>query len=297
MTLKQTMLRKLGHQPWLRGRDRVLRALSHPDRQPSTPFECNFHGLSYSGNLQNFIDWTVFYYGSFQEHELLLLAALAHSIRARGNPVNFFDVGANIGHHSLFMSKQADQVFSFEPYSVVREELGRKMKHAGVRNVTAFPVALGDKNQRLAFHPPTGANQGTGTLSSDLPSNAAAESIEVEVVRGDDYFASSGLPPVSILKLDVEGFEMESVQGMRETRHRDRPPILMEVHIEGPERNAAKQARLQDLLYPNHKLFEVDAPRAGSNGHNGYKLAPHTMNRIEEVLVLPIELVGKVPGT
>lgn len=293
MTIKNWLLRQIGHQAWLSGQDRILRAFSHPDRQKSYPFRINFFGLLYTGNLQNFIDWTVFYYGSFQKHELLLLKDLAKVLRAKAKPVYFYDVGANIGHHSLFMSKETDHIYCFEPYSLVREELIRKFKHADVEGmVTVFPVALGDKNQRHTFYPPTGANQGTGTLSDELPSNAAAESIEVDVVRGDDFLSAHVLPTVSILKLDVEGYEVQALEGLKATLRRDRPPILMEVRLSRTAEIAgALREVLIQLLYPDHVLFGV----AESRGD--YMLQSFVGRTVEEVLVLPVELIGTIRGT
>lgn len=284
------MLRTVGHLQWLRGRDRILRAFSHPDHQAPQPFEVDFFGLSYAGNMTNFIDWTVYYYGAYSANELQLLAALAGSLRAQGKPINFFDVGANIGHHTLFMSAHADRVFSFEPFSVVRTELERKLKHAGVRNVTAFPVALGNRNETAAFHPPTGANQGTGTLGEILPDNASAESISVQVVRGDDFFAANQLPPISLLKIDVEGFEVNAIEGMRETLWRDRPPILMEIQ-RGAATGSSRSTRIESLLYPDHLLYEVGDVRGQ------YTLRPFAAGNTDEALVLPAELAGIIPAT
>jgi hypothetical protein len=65
MSLKQRALRAIARQDWLRGRDRILRLLANPDRHPPEQFETDFFGISYTGNLANFIDWTVFYYGGF----------------------------------------------------------------------------------------------------------------------------------------------------------------------------------------------------------------------------------------
>ncbi len=292
ISLKQQVLRAIGHLSWLRGRDRILRAFEHPERQASQPFEIDFFGHAYSGNMTNFIDWTVFYYGAFCIEELRLLGALADALRAQGKPLNFYDVGANIGHHTLFMSSHADHVFSFEPFPVVRNELERKAAHAGATNITPFPVALGNRNETGTFFPPTGANQGTGTLGETLPDNAAAESISVQVVRGDDFFQANHLPPVSLLKMDVEGYEVNALEGMRGTLWRDRPPILMEIQRETRTGvDPGKSAGIQSLLYPDHLLFEVRASR----GH--YALKPFSMGDTEEALVLPMELAGIIPGT
>jgi FkbM family methyltransferase len=289
ISLKQQALRALAHRRWLRGRDRVLRLFAHPDRHPSCSFQTDFFGLNYSGNLANFIDWTVFFYGAYALNELRLLADLAAALRARQGTVNFFDVGANIGHHSLFMSRYADRVFSFEPFPVVFREMQRKLSHARVANAAAFPVALGDRSETAIFHPPTGANQGTGTLGEILPDNANADSISVEVVRGDDFFVANGLPPVSLLKMDVEGFEEQALEGLRDTLLRDRPPILIEIQPEG-RTGSGQSSRMRSLLYPDHLLFRVEDVRGN------YRLRPCALSHAEEALVLPAELAGIVPG-
>lgn len=203
--------------------------------------------------------------------------------------MNFFDVGANIGHHSLFMSQHADRVFSFEPFPVVFQEMQRKLKHAEVDNVTAFPVALGNRAETAGFHPPMGANQGTGTLGEILPDNANADSISVRVVRGDDFFVANNLPRVSLLKIDVEGFEEQALEGLRTTLHRDRPPILMEIQPEG-RAGSGQSSHMRSLLYPDHLLFRVEDIRGN------YRLWPCTLSQAEEALVLPAELAGIVSG-
>jgi FkbM family methyltransferase len=292
ISTKQQLLQLLGRQEWLRGRDRVLRAFSHPDHQKSKPFEADFFGQPYTGNMANFIDWSVFYYGAFAIHELRLLGAVADALRAKGKPVNFFDVGANIGHHTLFMSRHSDRVFSFEPFSIVRDEMARKLRHAKATNVTIFPVALGDRTETGAFRPPTGANQGTGTLGDNLPENASAENISVEVARADDFFSANNLPPISLLKMDGEGYEAKVLEGMHQTLCRDRPPIFMEIQHE-PRSGAesSKGASVRDLLYPDHLIFEV------SQSRGQYVLKPFATGSTEEALVLPAELAGIVKGS
>jgi len=290
--VKHRILRFVGHQQWLRGRDTILRTFSHPDHQKPHPFETQFFSHSYSGTLANFIDWSVFYYGAYAIRELRLLIAIADALRAQGKPVNFFDVGANIGHHTLCLSGQADQVFSFEPFSVVRDEMLRKLNHAKVANVTVFPVALGDRSETRTFFPPTGANQGTGTLGDKIPDNASTDNICVQVVRGDEFFTANQLPPISLLKIDVEGYEAKVLEGLQQTLWHDRPPILMEIQPE-PEADvrSLKTTTIEDLLYPDHLLFSVGVSR----GH--YTLSRFSPKEERATLVLPAELAGIIPGT
>lgn len=292
LTVKHQVLRFIGHQEWLRGRDRILRAFAHPDHQEQCLFETDFFGQPYTGDMASFIDWSVFYYGAFGVHEVRLLAAIADALRAQGKPVNFFDVGANIGHHTLFMANHSDRIFAFEPFSVVRNEMARKLDHAKVTNATIFPVALGDRNETGTFRPPTGANQGTGTLGANLPDNASDDSIPVQVVRGDDFFAANHLPPISLLKMDVEGYEVKALEGLRETIWRDRPPILMEIQPEhSPGAESLRAVSVKELLYPDHLLFEVGASRGQ------YTLKPFSPGNSEEALVLPAELAGIIRGS
>src|ERR1700722_15372180 len=99
------LLRQIGKQTWIpRGQDRLMRAIWDPDTSPSFPFEVEFFGMTYGGDLARFIDWSVFAYGSYAYAELSLLEALAAEIRTKRGHVFFFDVGANVGHHSLFMA-------------------------------------------------------------------------------------------------------------------------------------------------------------------------------------------------
>jgi FkbM family methyltransferase len=264
-----------------------LRAFAHPDRQESCPFDVDFFGRRYSGDLADFVDWTVFFYGSYSRLELLALAALAEDLRGAGKPVNFFDVGANVGQHSLFMADRADRVFSFEPFAAVRGEMNRKLKHAGVENVTVFPVALGDRNSTSAFHTSTTANRGMGTLRDFIPraGNSFYETTTVDVVRGDEFFSANDLPPISLLKIDVEGYESKVLEGLQQTLRRDRPPFLME--ISGPDKSGFQTFDgLESRLYRDYLIFEIDA-RFGR-----LVLKPLSFERGGETLVLPAELAG-----
>src|ERR1700687_727835 len=126
---KLAALRFIGHQHYiLHGRDRFIRTFHTSDTSSSIPFEVPFFGMRYAGNLNDFIDWSVFMYGAYSRHELYILRDVAAALaKESAAPVSFYDIGANVGQHSLFMSQHVSRVFSFEPFADVRNKLLEKI--------------------------------------------------------------------------------------------------------------------------------------------------------------------------
>src|SRR5215472_14769316 len=98
--LKRQLLRAVGHQRYLRFgvRDRVLRRLDDPDITASAEFVAPFFGARYRGNFDTFVDWSAYYYGAYERDDLEVIGDLIAPLDAP----TFVDVGANVGHHTLF---------------------------------------------------------------------------------------------------------------------------------------------------------------------------------------------------
>lgn len=279
------LMRWLGHQEWApRGTDRVLRALHHPDSGEHFRFDVDFFGKRYRGDLAHYIDWLVFSYGAAPHSELALLREATAYLRGkRTGEITFFDVGANVGHHTLFMSGVADRVFAFEPFPVVREELEGRLSLNQVSNVRVMPVGLGDEDQELPYFASTGANSGIGTFLNHRSAEYQSGST-LPVRRGDPLFDLMGLPRMDLLKIDVEGFEPHVLRGLRERIQRDRPIILTEL-MASTRANFGSEQGLRDCFYENASFFGV----GGRFNKRGYRLTPFSFAETEEILVLPPE--------
>jgi FkbM family methyltransferase len=293
LPLRYRLQRLFGRQHWIRrGRDRVLRRLCNPDRAPALGFTVPFFGAVYAGRLDNFIDWSVFHFGAYARHELLLLGDVADALaQASGAAPAVFDVGANVGNHALFLAARGCPVFAFEPFAPVRERLLEKARLNPKLPIRVLAFGLADRDAVLSFTPPSGANVGTGSFGGD----GAQTALALPVRRGDAAVAELGLPPVGILKIDVEGFEAEVLAGLRATIGRDRPVILFE--LSDRTRGAFKHEEgLRASLYPDHLLYEV-----GTRSVSGpYRLRPFQFASTSEVLALPAErltlLASRVVG-
>ena len=222
-------LRSLGHTPWLPfgARDRIIRCLYPPETTGSDRchFSVPYYGFRYDGSLENFIDWSVWFYGAYAKFELDCIADLAQSSPVRW--ATCLDIGANVGTHTLFLSTLSDHVHAFEPWSPVGERILRAIDANDIANVTVHFVGLADRNAHLPFRTPSDCNLGTGAFIDESCSRGTR--LELPVVRGDDYLRVHDIGNVGFIKIDTEGFEMQVLEGLQQTIQKDRPIILMEL--------------------------------------------------------------------
>jgi FkbM family methyltransferase len=200
------------------------------------------------------------------------------------SPLTFYDVGANVGQHTLFMSRLVDSVFAFEPYEPVRTKLIGKIKDNDISNVRVFANGLGARDENLPFNEPPARHSGTGSFR-----DAAEAMPTLPVRRGDSFFSDHQLPPIHILKVDVEGFEAEVFAGLRERLTRDRPVILTE--ISGPDRSGFRTFdRFAAALYKDFHCFAVGCTSISGT----YWIKPSSFCSDDELLIVPNEKVARL---
>ena len=151
----------------------------------------------------------------------------------------FVDVGANIGYYTKLARKLVGYqglVHAFEPLPdalplLFANALGRTCNlnleskclfvgHNGSENVTVHTLAVGARPGQLDFYV-----QPAGDTSSLAPS-PIARVVRVNVTTLD--FTLRDLQRLDLLKVDVEGFELEVFQGAIETLRRHQPVIEFE---------------------------------------------------------------------
>lgn len=265
-------------------RERVLRALVDPSTQPDTPFDVQFFGLRYRGRRNSYIDWNVYFYGSYETEILELIRDV---LVDRAGSV-FFDVGANVGHHSLFASQYAGTVHAFEPFEPVRGALLEKLAANRVTNVTVHAFGLGDATATLPYAPPVGANQGSGRFLQPLEEGLAGDGLPI--VNGDEFAAD--LRRLDLIKIDAEGFEPQVIRGLTETLARLRPCVLYE--NSATTRRGIPTVEALCALFPHgYRFFNVHRRRGSLLAFElpGYRLSPlgKVAGASEEILAMPCE--------
>jgi FkbM family methyltransferase len=280
-------LRRLGSsRRRIKGRERLLKWLVPMEKCTFFPFEVDFYGLRYRGNLNNIVDWHVFFYGAYAKSELAILRNLVNYFRGAKGAVNFADIGTNAGVHALFMSRIADWVLGFEPVGQLWQEAQDKIASNKINNVRIVNCALGVNDEQLPLYLPEGTNLGNASLLQGFVETNSPDPIFVDVRRGDDIFRAEERR-FNIVKVDVEGFELSVCEGLQETLRRDRPVLLLELwHF-----NAARFETHQDFLKCFYPDAVVQALKGAPNG--AYRLEPYDVTTHRqgeaELLILPRE--------
>jgi FkbM family methyltransferase len=135
------------------------------------------------------------------------------------------DVGAYTGIYSIesALSNPACSVISVEPNPTAKSALEINLSTNNVSNVQVLGCALSsEKGNKYLYL--TENLHGSSTTSL-IPSEFLELKVPVEVEIPDLIF---GHLEVTLIKIDVEGFEKNILQGFREIILRDRPVILME---------------------------------------------------------------------
>jgi FkbM family methyltransferase len=246
----ERLLRAIGHSG-LPGASRLVRKLA-PAYESGRHFRSSFFDLIYAGDLSELIDWQIYFLGAYARAELSFLARCADLLTASYGAVNFFDVGANAGQHALFMARKVTQVHAFEPSPTTADRFRLNVAINALDNVILHPVALADADSEETLGSGFRGNSGSRSLDWTLP---GASTERVQVRNADAYFSAHGLPPMHLLKIDVEGYEQRVLRGLGSRLHADRPLIVMEL-IGSPDCKGGFRSErdLRAHLYAEHEL-------------------------------------------
>lgn len=145
-----------------------------------------------------------------------------------------YDIGANIGYYTLVLSKlvgETGRIHAFEPsfreFSILADNLQLNHLHNGYLNQLAVTDHSGMMEMSVMDDPAFGAYN---TLGKPTHRKVENSTIRKEIVRGmalDDYCSAYPTQKPSIIKIDVEGAELDVLRGGRKLLSQDDSPLLV----------------------------------------------------------------------
>lgn len=162
----------------------------------------------------------------------------------------FLDIGANVGwvtERAAWLVGKRGKVHSFEPSPAAMCYLRRRLVCMGLSNVLLNEFALGAIISSATLYE---CSENYGGASSLRPGAApglhVAAETQVEVMVLDDYIEQNSISQVRLLKMDVQGSEIDVLHGAGRLLNRPNQPILF-VEVEQVA-NAAFGHSTYDLL-------------------------------------------------
>ncbi|MCG6114928.1 MAG: FkbM family methyltransferase [Mesorhizobium sp.] len=152
---------------------------------------------------------------------------IAKLVETGFTPKVIYDIGASNGSWTWTVSKlmKGAEFHLFEPQLASQpawaETIGNVQKYTP--NTTLHPVALGERNGTAKLQ--LFASQAAASmlrpglidnLKSRLMGKGRSDELEVPMHRLDDYARKNDLPPPDIIKMDVQGYELEILKGGEE---------------------------------------------------------------------------------
>jgi FkbM family methyltransferase len=162
-------------------------------------------------------------------YETAMLANLMPRLR-EGDVL--YDVGAHIGYVSLVAARVVGprgRVFAFEADPENAARIAGHAQMNALPQVELVPGAVWSECRTLSFHRASASSsRNTGAIADSGGGDSSDGNIVVEAVTLD-RFAEDHRPP-AVVKIDVEGAEVEVLKGAEGVFRRSKPTLICEVH-------------------------------------------------------------------
>jgi FkbM family methyltransferase len=203
-------------------------------------------GLRLLLDLDNAVDQQIFISGTWEKGTVDTLLGLARQERRRhGGEAVFLDIGAHWGLYALLarQSGMFDRILAFEPDPTNYGQLQANLfLNDATTAIEALQLATSDRERTFGLSLGTYRNRG-GTQVVEL---GQADQVTCRAIRVDHQldFADKLL----VIKMDVEGHEMEAIEGLVGLLAKNRCVLQVEIWSTPAEETPRRLALLETLF-------------------------------------------------
>jgi FkbM family methyltransferase len=138
------------------------------------------------------------------------------------------DIGSNIGYYTLLFSRRVGPnglVIAVEPEPSNFTLLTLNLQLNSVDNVRLYQVAIGDSIGEAILYISDFSNW--HSLRTKNPEKTKGIRVPLTTI---DALREDLNRPINLIRMDIEGFEIQAIKGGEQTLKYDRPYLIMEVH-------------------------------------------------------------------
>lgn len=176
------------------------------------------------------------------------------------------DVGVYRGVYSYEMSKYSEKVHSFEPNPIIFKYINKNLKKF-IKNIHLYNFALSNQNKTINLKIPIRNSNSNKEIFEEYYEMGKAtihnennfenyENFEIQTKKIDELSFDN---KISFIKIDVEGHELEVIEGAINTIKRDKPVLLVEIEKQYTKKEVAESINfINSLGYKSYFFNKKD---------------------------------------
>lgn len=181
----------------------------------------------------------------FGAYELPTVRLIRRMFRGKKS---FLDIGAQMGYLSLeaAAANREGAVYSFEPEPTNYKRLCDNVSLNAIETIKTYNTALGSTTGTLDLYL---ADSNSGAHSAfQHNTNVSDKTVQVPMQTLDSIVEKELINDVSLIKLDVEGYELEVLKGAIQTLKQQQPMLIVELNDEIQNAAGSSSERVKHLL-------------------------------------------------
>jgi FkbM family methyltransferase len=119
-------------------------------------------------------------------------------------------------------------IYGFEPF-IETYESSSKSAALDAKGMRVFPFALWDEDKKMQFKKDAGSATTSSLVTGDSCDNEAAV-FEVQACKLDSFLSNKSIDSVCLIKLDIEGAEVEALRGATEIIRKFKPQLAISIY-------------------------------------------------------------------
>ena len=168
---------------------------------------------------------------------------------------NIIEVGAHIGTHCIPLSKLTKgYVFAFEMQRFINQILNTNIILNNRYNIITYQEAVSNQSGNIHIGEVDYTGEGLNSGNVKIQQVMMNDGFPVQCVILDQKF--KGLQGIDLIKVDVEGHELEVLQGAYNLINENKPIIVTEYHTVKTQYTNGNQKEIMNL-FPNYNWREV----------------------------------------
>lgn len=173
------------------------------------------------------------------------------------------DVGVYRGVYSYEMSKYSEKVHSFEPNPIIFKYIDKNLKKF-IKNIHLYNFALSNQNKTINLKIPIRNSNSNKEIFEEYYEMGRAtihnennfenyENFEIQTKTIDELSFDN---KISFIKIDVEGHELEVIEGAKNTIKKDKPILLVEIEKQYTKKEVAESINFINSLGYKSYFFD-----------------------------------------